>query len=286
MKEYLFYLIILILLIIIYIKNNSKELFDNLYNNSSYELPPILWSYWDNIDTMPKNVINIINKRKKKLKNWHHVILSTDTLYNFININDIPKNFDTLIPAHKADWIRLYLLNKYGGIWIDASIIVNNPMVFKSMYNYTIKKDAKLTAFYLGDDQYSFIENWFIIAPKNSYIIKKWLNEFEDAINIGFMNYKNKIINMGINVLHIYIWGSEDTYLTMHAGLQKLIQRNEIDKSDILLYDACETMFNIHCNCNWDNECIKDKLNNSIEIKNIPFIKLRSHDRNLLNEFY
>ena len=282
MKEYLIYLFGIIFLIIIYIKYNSKESYDNLSVNSSYEIPNILWSYWDNIDTLPKNISNMINKRIKKLKKWRHIVLTTDTLYDFINENEIPTNFDTLISAHKADWIRLYLLNKYGGVWIDASIIVNNPMVFRLIYNNAIKKDAKLTAFYLGDNPYAYIENWFIIAPKNSYIIKKWLDEFEDAINISFENYKNKLINMGIKVSQIYRWGPGDTYLTMHAALQKLIQRNEIDKSDILLYNACDTMFNIHCKCDWDDECIKKKLNNQNEIKKIPFIKLRSNDRNLI----
>jgi mannosyltransferase OCH1-like enzyme len=149
MKEYLIYLFIFISFIIIYSKNNSNKIFDNSYVNTPYEIPNILWSYWDNIDTIPKNISNMINKRKEKLKYWNHIILSSDTLYKFINIDDIPKNFDTLISAHKADWIRLYLLNKYGGIWIDASIIVNDPMVFNQIYNESIHKRSELTSFYL-----------------------------------------------------------------------------------------------------------------------------------------
>jgi hypothetical protein len=231
---------------------------------------------------MPSLVSDIIKNRKIILSKYYHILLTEDNIYKFIKKNDIPSNFNILIPAHKADWIRLYLLNKYGGIWIDASIIINNSFVFEQMFIDSNDKHAQLTAFYFGNDPYAYIENWFIIAPKNSYIIKKWLDEFEYAINISFKNYKDNIINIGIIVSQIYVYGPEDTYLTMHAALQRLIQGNEIDKSDILLYNACDTMFNIHCKCNWNDECIKMKLNNPNEIKNIPFIKLRSNDRNLI----
>jgi hypothetical protein len=63
---------------------------------------------------------------------------------------------------------------------------------------------------------------------------------------------------------------------------QKLIQLNEVNKSEILLYNASETMFKIHDECNWDDTCIKEKLNNPNILKNIPFIKLRSTDRDLI----
>ena len=44
------------------------------------------------------------------------------------------QQFDTdidlshLCPAHRADWMRLYLLFSYGGLWVDADCIVIKPL--------------------------------------------------------------------------------------------------------------------------------------------------------------
>jgi len=38
-------------------------------------------------------------------------------------------------------------------------------------------------------------------------------------------------------------------------------------------------MYKIHKMCDWDTDCIKDKVKNDKNIENIPFIKLRGIDR-------
>jgi len=116
------------------------------------------------------------------------------------------------------------------------------------------------------------------MAPKNSRIIKKWFKEFEYAIDIGFLAYKKEIIKKGVNVDKIFIFGHDDTYLTIHATLQKLLQLKEIKDPNMILYRAEDTMFKLHIDCNWKSDCIYNKIKNE-SIKNIPYIKLRGTDR-------
>jgi len=279
MSKYIIILIICIILIIIY--KNSFENYQNLDQNN-YELPKIIWSYWDSLDTIPDTISKIIKNRNKVLYDWEPKLLTEETIEQYINKEDFPNNYDGLAHCHKADWIRLYLLKKHGGVWLDASIIINSRERFNKMYDTSIEKKSQLTAYYLGDVPLDFVENWYIMAPKNSYIINKWYDEFTRAIEIGFTNYKRELIQNGIRVSQIYAYGPEDTYLTMHAAMQKLIQSNEININDILLYNSCESMYKLHCDCQWRSDCMIDKLNNKDYMNSLDFIKLRSSERGLL----
>ena len=39
-------------------------------------------------------------------------------------LNDLPECFDKLIPAHQADYVRVNVINRFGGIWLDSDTLV------------------------------------------------------------------------------------------------------------------------------------------------------------------
>ena len=41
---------------------------------------------------------------------------------------------------------------------------------------------------------YPFLENWFIMAPKHSIFIKDLYDYFEKSYDMGFYNFKQKIL--------------------------------------------------------------------------------------------
>ncbi len=87
----------------------------------------ILWMYWD------KGIENITDPYNKmcfegwKLLNpdWDIRILNEKTVPNYIdNFND----FKGCIVQHQADLLRVKLLEKYGGVWADASTLPMKPL--------------------------------------------------------------------------------------------------------------------------------------------------------------
>jgi restriction system protein len=46
-----------------------------------------------------------------------------------------PANFGALSPQHRADWIRLALLKRYGGLWADSGIIFNSEAALDEIYD-------------------------------------------------------------------------------------------------------------------------------------------------------
>lgn len=53
-------------------------------------------------------------------------LLTCDNVRNYID--DLPTCFDALCPAHQADIVRVYVVYKYGGIWLDSDTIAMEPL--------------------------------------------------------------------------------------------------------------------------------------------------------------
>ena len=94
----------------------------------------------------------------------------------------------------QVDAIRIALLQKFGGIWMDADTIILNNHLFKKM------KDFELIM--IGDEKTKIQNIGFIFAENNSYIIKYWLNEIIKKVQF----YKQNIENTKINNTFINSW--------------------------------------------------------------------------------
>ena len=83
----------------------------------------------------------------RKNANGHRVIVLTlDTIGDFITIPDeIRQKYEIgeLKHAHYADVARMMILAKYGGLWLDATVLVTSPVdenAFKKPF-FSIKKN-------------------------------------------------------------------------------------------------------------------------------------------------
>lgn len=59
---------------------------------------------------------------KKHHKNVH--LITPENIQNYIEVDELPDCFDSLVPAHQADVIRVLTLCKHGGIWMDSDTLV------------------------------------------------------------------------------------------------------------------------------------------------------------------
>uniref|UniRef100_A0A6C0I1I5 Capsular polysaccharide synthesis protein n=1 Tax=viral metagenome TaxID=1070528 RepID=A0A6C0I1I5_9ZZZZ len=306
---YLFGLIILIILLLIiyfcctraYASNLNSisekftqrqiEIKDNEpFDYTNYIFPKIIWVYWDSIKDIPLCIQNVWKNNYNIIKTWKVNFLSNDTLSQYIP-NEAMPSFKKLVIAQKADWIRVYLLEHYGGCWCDAGIIINDENALTRMRDQSIKQQSLFTGFYFktrtsDNNIFSFVENWFIMAPKFSTIIKLWRQEFEKAINMGFTNYRKKISkNKSLNLEKIFNQKyPRDTYLTQQACFYNISE----DFSDellnhMILYLAEDSMFKLQDGCGWDRKCIHKRLDSDLSVKKIPFIKLVTDDRKGFN---
>ena len=229
--------------------------------------------------------------RPAKLHGWKSIHLSEKTIGQYIDPKLYPPRYDELIPAHKADWIRLTLLEMYGGAWLDAGIIINNVSELNKIHALMLKEGTQAGLFYLDEHGYHndfplYVDNWFIIAPKHSTIIRDWKKEFEQAITMGLVEYKTQLMKQGLKITVFSETDMTDTYLTPQACLQKVLQTSPT-RPKILFLDPGESMFKIHSKCagrpnrnpDEDAKCVQDTLLKDPASKELPHIKLRSDDR-------
>jgi len=259
-----------------------------LYN---YDIPKIIWSYWHN-ENIPKYVNLVLNNRKVVLSGWEIKVLNDTTLKNYIC--DLPQNFNNLYQSHKADWIRLALIEKYGGCWLDATVIVNSLNRLNQIYNESLRNKSEFTGFYTpsaleNNDPTSFIESWFIMAPKNSRFISEALKEFNHAVSIGLPEYKIKVLKEYNINNNIYNKTNNDVYLSVYASFQIALNLGLKRQVNIILYNSYHTMYKLHYDCwnsekrDYDSNCIVNAIKtNKVYVKKIPYIKLTKAQYSLL----
>ena len=201
-------------------------------------IPKCIWCFWDSKD-LPDTV-------KISLDTWKH--FNPDykiTVINKKNIRRIlPNIYFNKIKIAKdsiqkySDFIRINVLEKYGGIWIDGSsfctcpfdewfkkIGMTNKTDFIGYFNPQFSK-IKL------EKKYPMIENWFFACPQNSKFVKEWCKEFMKLTKYNNVSeYIDKVIEEGIDLQYI----DDPQYLTQHLAAQAILQRGYNQKDMILL---------------------------------------------------
>jgi hypothetical protein len=123
--------------------------------------PRYAFVYWDS-EQQPDIVQHCIASMREHLPaDLTLVELNAQTIGEWITIDPrIMARVD--IPAHAADMIRLHLLSTYGGMWIDASCLLN-----PSFPDYVAK--IREEDFFLFTYAGARTGNWFIWARPGSY---------------------------------------------------------------------------------------------------------------------
>lgn len=249
-----------------------------------YDLPKIIWTHWDTPDINDK-LKRILQKRREVLSDWDVRFVTTKDVLADVPPQDLPKNFHKQKKQHQSDWMRMYLLEKYGGVWMDIGIIVNESIT--PLYKECAKQKADLCVFFIDaktvDPYYPIVENWFIMAPRGSPLIKLWKAEYEKALDMGFLPYKKELMANNVIGLKNLFKKDDDVYLTQHACIQNILQ-NKFPKDAKIIYKRAEdTMFKVQTDCKWKRPCMKDVFNDKTITSKIPYLKLRGGDRDLMS---
>eukprot|EP00981_Chlorochromonas_danica_P007109 scaffold1559_cov176-Ochromonas_danica.AAC.10 len=74
--------------------------------------------------------------------------------------------------SHKADLIRLALLNELGGIWVDATVFCNKPL------NTWLRPIIKENDFFVFEKPGGGrpVSSWLIYSKPHNYMVSRWLN--------------------------------------------------------------------------------------------------------------
>ncbi|MCY0386876.1 glycosyltransferase [Robbsia sp. Bb-Pol-6] len=215
-------------------------------------IPKRIWTYWDS-ERLPRTVGACIQSWKSKNPDYAINVVTSASLKNFVC--DIPPGFCTESVQKQSDWVRLALLKRYGGIWLDATTLVFKPLDY--LVDIQIKSRSDVVAYFnktrTSDPFHPMVENWCVAAPPHSTFISDWLAEFEKSIQIGTDAYfsvlqKSYDANGLLQGMHGF------SYFTMHVAAQVLMRRRNAYVLSVMPaeFDA----FKLAVNFSWNVEKI------------------------------
>ncbi|MDH0970464.1 capsular polysaccharide synthesis protein [Acinetobacter johnsonii] len=224
---------------------NPKKIINK--GRESILIPKNIWFYWGGELEKP-NIVDICINKVCRLNPSFTVILLTD-----ININQYVSDIEDFIEffpkiQHKSDYIRLAILYKYGGIWLDASILTyqNLDIFIEDMF----RNKTDFFAFYndirTRDFRYPIIENWFLISSKGNKFIESWLIEYKYALKIGNSKYVEEVKSKNPEVFHNI--KKDQKYLFNYICAQVVLR----DYQGSYIFWSCnETAFYYHLTGSW-----------------------------------
>lgn len=247
------------------------------------DVPKIIWVYWEGKSS---KTVDLCIDRIIKLHPDHDVrLLNPMNLHNYIRE---PKTKTILnhevSPQLKSDIIRLELLYQYGGIWIDASVLIYKKLNWA--LDLMKKNRTKSFAYYRKNNTTNkdrpVIESWLLITEKENEFFRLWLNELIIAIQKKPKNYIDEIKKSRENHTDIFQNIGRLEYLVTYVACQVVMQK---EIPSISLIDCDENAFLFQVINSWSKEkfLINMAINRSPHPK--PYlIKLTGSERKVIDK--
>ena len=228
---------------ITYLRRKYGTFLKNLpnYNHSYITNKTIFWCWLKGLNNITKLGLSCLNSIKKNLKDYNLIIINDSNIKDYVHIPkyimDKYKN-GIFTPTHFSDILRLELLNKYGGTWIDASVLITKYE--PRFYNNIL--------FFFGDKSEDGCvgSSWFITSEKGSPILRTTLDLLYE-----YWKKNNKLYNYFL--LHLFIKMACDKYkddynkvLFISNRAPHLLQKKLRNKFNKTLYNNILEKASVH----------------------------------------
>lgn len=248
----------------LYYKKLKKQYFAKCVSHRPWENlpkeshPENVWILWfTGMDTAPEIVRQCFESVKKHMPDRNIVVLDENNYRDYVELPEyiLEKYHKGIIKdAHLSDIIRMEILIRYGGYWIDSTVFVTDDSMIRKIED----QDLFMYSFYdFGfDPEIMTLNNWFIYSRTNNNILNLTLKllysywrDYDRTINYFFFHifltmvtefYKDEYEKMPIvsqvpsHVLATYIYDDFDKnkyeILKETTGIHKLSTRFDTDK--------------------------------------------------------
>ncbi len=198
-------------------------------------IPRRIWTFWHSgEERMAGFQRQCLANWRRLCPNWTVTVVSYKTVGQFLSNRELGRGRLFLpwhwlpIPSrhqHFADTLRVALLGKFGGVWLDCSIALTEPLDWvqasgKPFIAFTF--DSK---FQTSPKHPRAIENWFLAAQPGAPFVRALHSELARVASAGpavravypaYLTRQN--VDLGRNDLKWYLW--------CHIAIQFLLQRH------------------------------------------------------------
>lgn len=153
------------------------------------EVPKIIWSFWEGGFSEAPPLVQLCVATWSKYSGIEDIrLLDMDSISQYLKPRDLPRTFKSLPVQMKSDAIRLAVLARHGGVWLDASTLVTAPV---DQFLRDAVRDAGLFLFQNGKNGKG--GRWFEIGvlaatPRNPFV-SRWSASFNRFFSRDKIHY-------------------------------------------------------------------------------------------------
>ena len=213
------------------------------------EIARTIWSYWHD-DVVPPVVARCMVNWQRLNPGYTVHMVSGSTLGQ--HLPDVPAGLHRLAAPKQSDWIRLALLARHGGIWLDASIFLTRSLDLVQQVHHA--HGGHFVGYHL--DRYAdgspfpVVDSWFLAAAAGSPFIRDWLALFQGEIVEGDTDeYLQSLQRAGTHAAYAQRIGSP-SYHTVHVCAQQLLQEHP-ERYSLVLLRAEDGPYALHVPSRW-----------------------------------
>jgi hypothetical protein len=250
------------------------------------EIPRIVWTYWDHLP--PPELVARCLQLWRNLAPDHEIrLVDRSTASRWLGTDVDATTFDALPAYRQADWLRLQLLIRHGGIWMDGSTLLTEGLDW--VHRLRAETGAGVVGFYIDryttDRRHPIIENWFLAASARDPYLVAWAGELDRALSLGEAGYLDALRRDGrLEAAAQAIPEGMRSYLIMHVAAVVALQRAP-DASRLVLQRAEDVAFAFHAALRWRKRHVYARLALTPAPRRPPaLIKLRSGDRAVMEK--
>lgn len=190
-------------------------------SRSNNKIPKIIWTFWDGSEK-PLLVKKCMETWEKWAPDYEIRVLDKESTKH---IQQLKRASDHI--QRYSDFVRLDVLSKYGGIWMDASIYLTRPL------DWIYEEQSEFIGYKcLGqqsDPDIPVIDNWFLACVPNCKYMKDWYEEFKR------MDTFNSVVEYldSLDIDYSKVYGPE--YLVMHVSSMVIRSKNNYSGMRLLV---------------------------------------------------
>jgi len=140
----------------------------------------IIWQYWaQGYDDVPETVRQCLDSVDKYAVGYTVVRLSDANLTDYLDIPDfLQEKRSRMTFTHFSDILRLMLLKAYGGIWMDATILLSAPIPeqYAACDFFVFRRDPAEPHYKYWRNVYAYYFGWskgFRVNMLSSFIVSR-----------------------------------------------------------------------------------------------------------------
>lgn len=140
----------------------------------------IVWQYWaQGYDHVPDVVRKCLNSVDQFAADYTIVRLTDANLADYLDVPDfILEKRGKMTTAHYSDLLRLMLLKTYGGVWMDATILLTGPIPeeYANQDFFVFRRDPAEPHYKYWRNVYAYYFGWakgFRVNMLSSFMVSK-----------------------------------------------------------------------------------------------------------------